>query len=643
MKKKNIWKRTGALILSAALLMSFPLAAFAAERETTVTEPAEGKVLVAVKGAFTSDEKDAILKRINEIREEAQGDKYVEMKWSSDLEWIAQTRAAEASVFESHTRPNGTDWNTVEHGDVKTEAENLAWNAENTQEKRSAMMEAIELWYAEKKYVGTDKQAEKAGHYLALINPDYKYIGLGTFQSLSAQWAATAAEFSTKSDLDEKKSGVTGAYTQVMEVKAESLSLAIADAAELEIEGTEQLTLTAKVVFQDAEATEKVTTDCALRSTVTWTSSDEKVATVDENGLVTAVSDGKVEITATVGMQSAKTEVTVKAADPIPTATPTATPTPTPTPSPTPTAAPSASPSTEPSKEPEPSTSPSTEPSKDPEPSTSPSTKPSEEPEPSTSPSAKPSELPVTEPSEKPGASEEPKPSAEPSEPVYKLEVSKNSVTVTEALKKAGLDTEEKIKAAFEALWKDEKIEGVQYLDVKLQVSEDGKETWSYAGADAYKDGGKYIGLAYPEGADKNDTFVIYHMYAEDMPGHKAGDIEVIEGDDIGKLDTMLTLTVSGFSPFAIVWKAAEPAATPTPTPEPTATPTPASTPTPAPTTAPTATPVVTATPAPTAAMEYLNVPPTGDSTPVAFLCAAAAVSALGLAFALQRRRRNGR
>lgn len=639
MKKKNIWKRTGALILSAALLMSFPLAAFAAERETTVTEPAEGKVLVAVKGTFTSDEKDAILKRINEIRGEAQGDKYVEMKWSSDLEWIAQTRAAEASVFESHTRPNGTDWNTVEHGGVKTEAENLAWNAENTQEKRSAMMEAIELWYAEKEYVGTSEQAEKAGHYLALINPDYKYIGLGTFQSSSAQWAATAAEFSTKSDLNEDKLDVTGVDAQVMEVKAESLSLAIADAAELEIKGTEQLTLTAKVVFQDAEATEKVTTDCALRSTVTWTSSDEKVATVDENGLVTAVSDGKAGITATVGTQSAKTEVTVKAADPIPTATPTATPTPTPTP----TAAPSASPSTEPSKEPEPSTSPSTEPSKDPEPSTSPSAEPSKEPEPSTSPSAKPSEPPVTEPSEKPGASEEPKPSAEPSEPVYKLEVSKNSVTVTEALKKAGLDTEEKIKAAFEALWKDEKIEGVQYLDVKLQVSEDGKETWNYAGADAYKDGGKYIGLAYPEGADKNDTFVIYHMYAEDMPGHKAGDIEVIEGDDIGKLDTMLTLTVSGFSPFAIVWKAAEPVATPTPTPEPTATPTPASTPTPAPTTAPTATPVVTATPAPTAATEYLNVPPTGDSTPVAFLCAAAAVSALGLAFALQRRRRSGR
>lgn len=633
MKKKNIWKRTGALILSAALLMSFPLAAFAAERETTVTEPAEGKVLVAVKGTFTSDEKDAILKRINEIREEAQGDKYVEMKWSSDLEWIAQTRAAEASVFESHTRPNGTDWNTVEHGGVKTEAENLAWNAENTQEKRSAMMEAIELWYAEKEYAGTSEQAEKAGHYLALINPDYKYIGLGTFQSSSAQWAATAAEFSTESGLNGDKLDVAGVDAQVMEVKAESLSLAIADAAELEIKGTEQLTLTAKVVFQDAEATEKVTTDCALRSTVTWTSSDEKVATVDENGLVTAVSGGKAEITATVGMQSAKTEVTVKATDP----------TPTPTPSPTPTAAPSAPPSTEPSKEPEPSTSPSTEPSKDPEPSASPSTEPSKEPEPNTSPSAKPSEPPVTEPSEKPGASEEPKPSAEPSEPVYKLEVSKNSVTVTEALKKAGLDTEEKIKAAFEALWKDEKIEGVQYLDVKLQVSEGGKETWNYAGADAYKDGGKYIGLAYPEGADKNDTFVIYHMYAEDMPGHKAGDIEVIEGDDIGRLDTMLTLTVSGFSPFAIVWKAAEPVATPTPTPEPTATPTPASTPTPAPTTAPTATPVVTATPAPTAATEYLNVPPTGDSTPVAFLCAAAAVSALGLAFALQRRRRNGR
>lgn len=48
-------------------------------------------------------------------------------------------------------------------------------------------------------------------------------------------------------------------------------------------------------------------------TTVTWTSSDEKVATVDEKGKVTAIAAGEATITATAGEKSATYKLTVQA------------------------------------------------------------------------------------------------------------------------------------------------------------------------------------------------------------------------------------------------------------------------------------------------------------------------------------------
>ena len=61
--------------------------------------------------------------------------------------------------------------------------------------------------------------------------------------------------------------------------------------------------------------TATVTPDNATDKTVTWTTSDEKVATVDENGKVTAVSVGTATITATTTGKTATCTVTVT--DPI--------------------------------------------------------------------------------------------------------------------------------------------------------------------------------------------------------------------------------------------------------------------------------------------------------------------------------------
>ena len=637
MKKKNSVKILSVLLAVLLLGGMVPLAAAAEEAQT---------VMVSVKGTYIPPKMEAVLKRINTIRQEAMGDSYTPLEWSADLETAARLRAAEASVSFSHTRPNGQNWDTVfaEADAQNGKAENLAWNAGD--ETTDAMQQAIELWYAEKAAYEKDKNDPSAGHYAALIDPTYKTIGIAAFQGEGSELAATAAELSTAEAPEGEAAAQNAedgtATEQQIEVAAESLSLSItADGAKLKEKETLALGLSATVTFGEGDAAR--TTACTVISQVQWSSSDETVAKVDETGVVTAITPGEAEITAAVGGRSAEAvTLTVEALEPEPTEEPSEEPKPTEKPSeePEPSEKPSEEPkpSEKPSEEPEPSEEPSEEPEPTEEPSEEP--KPTEEPSEEPEPTEKPTPTSTAKPTPTPKPTETPKPTPVPTpsptpvktDPAYTLRIDREGFTITDDLKAAGLDSEEKIRAAFEAAWEGETIKGVQYLDVKLQVSTDGNATWQVVGEEAYADGGKFIGLPRPEGAGAQDAFVVYHMYAEDMLGHKAGDIEVFEGDDIRVENDLVLLTVSGFSPFAVVWKEAPPETTSagktrSGDAQPTATPVPTAEATAAPSAAPTNGP-------------DLKVPPTGDATPFAALGAAASASAAGLAVLRPRRRR---
>ncbi len=92
------------------------------------------------------------------------------------------------------------------------------------------------------------------------------------------------------------------ANAEMTELVAKANGISINYSAEMKVGDTLQLTAT-------------VSPENAGDKTVTWSSSDDSIATVDQNGLVTAKAEGKVVISATnASGQSANCTITVKAA-----------------------------------------------------------------------------------------------------------------------------------------------------------------------------------------------------------------------------------------------------------------------------------------------------------------------------------------
>lgn len=128
-----------------------------------------------------------------------------------------------------------------------------------------------------------------------------------------ATLAADKKSFTTKEINDGKEVLVT--YTRIDKAPANAtlvITVAGSDVAVTEVKITstvtevtagETITLTAEV--SPADATDK---------TVTWTSSNESVATVDSTGKVTGVAAGTATITAKAGEKTTTVDVTVKAA-----------------------------------------------------------------------------------------------------------------------------------------------------------------------------------------------------------------------------------------------------------------------------------------------------------------------------------------
>lgn len=182
-----------ALFLCVCVFLA-PAARTMAAQTGTEQQPGDF-VTIRVEAQEEETDREALLDRINAIRMEACEEgvdspvdgtpltraDYVPLQWSFALEKIAALRAVESTIIQDHIRPDGTECFTAVPEGISYTMETLAWGFESA-------ADAVEGWYSEKSsYVNAD--GKPAGHYMALINPQNRFVGIAGF---SAQWQRNA-------------------------------------------------------------------------------------------------------------------------------------------------------------------------------------------------------------------------------------------------------------------------------------------------------------------------------------------------------------------------------------------------------------------------------------------------------------------
>lgn len=235
------------------------------EDETVHPAATTEKVKVGIKGSYLAASQ-AVLDRINQIRREAYEEgvqdprdpskkltmaDYVPLKWSSDLEYIARIRSAEASVRREHIRPcNMWPESIWAPGGTTSYAENLAWNRAND------MLYGINQWYGEKND-WVNQTGRVTGHYESLITPEYQYIAVSSFLNDETGRNTTSAEFCMDWKMgskDESMSSVSGTTVQTIDVDKTQISAEIV-LSDTSLEEGKTAKATFKLIYKKSNST----------------------------------------------------------------------------------------------------------------------------------------------------------------------------------------------------------------------------------------------------------------------------------------------------------------------------------------------------------------------------------------------------
>ena len=296
---------TAMMIVTAIILSPAAVCADDTIRDADVVEASTGNMLVLYDGEFIYLSKEHILNAINELRREAckegvpdprdpsrsltMGD-YEEIRWSSDLEWIAQTRAAEGSMYMAHTRPNGERCFSVRHEGLSSTGEVLAWNSS------ADILYGIRQWYGEKSDWVNMTAGAVTGHYTQMIDPDNIYVGIGAFLPEEG-YGTVAGEFSGYYGLDETQAAAIGKCRQIVEVQENRLSVSLDAPETIHIGREGKAAIDAFAEYTDGVW--PVTSRVTPVGGVSWKSQDTGTATVDASGTIKSISAGSVTITGT--------------------------------------------------------------------------------------------------------------------------------------------------------------------------------------------------------------------------------------------------------------------------------------------------------------------------------------------------------
>ncbi len=308
------------------------------EEEVLLGSPEAGAVRLDISGTFYTLSASNILGQINRIRYEAckEGvyyhsygrkltlDDYHPLQWSAALEHSTRIRAIEAAMIMGHSTLGGGS--IYEHADEvqsglwRGTGENLAWNNNHDS---SGITFGINQFYDEKStYIKTRSWSGDTGHYVNMINPGYRYVGVGCCMMDNAPygWNTVAMQLAIVSDdvvesgiVDTTKDTRIGKLTFSIPVRSRYFrSLKITGNASVpkgyQREYSASAGITVPNSYAEASGTYKVSD--ASKDAILWSSTDEDIFIVD-GGVVSGLKGGKATLTAKVGSVSAKKDITV--------------------------------------------------------------------------------------------------------------------------------------------------------------------------------------------------------------------------------------------------------------------------------------------------------------------------------------------
>lgn len=317
------------IMMAAAFLMPDNTYAAGKIRGTDVSAPSSGMEFVLFEGEYNYMPKGKVLAELNRIRKNAcdKGEPdprdpsrkltpadYVPVKWSYDLEWIAQIRAAENALYSEHTRPNGKSCFSVTHNGISSDTEVLAGGMTSDQ----LITDCISTWCIERYWWINRYDNVVTGHYTALIDPDTTYIAVGAFTPTGSIYGYGAGAFSSEPGLNEAQTGLKGTYLQTIEVSPSYLSVKGTQSVQVDKGKTKKVYLKAKTKYtydggDKSDPDFYYENNVYLTNTSDWHTKNKKIAKTDAAGNMRGIKQGKTTAYATY--HGREYPVTVKVVD----------------------------------------------------------------------------------------------------------------------------------------------------------------------------------------------------------------------------------------------------------------------------------------------------------------------------------------
>jgi uncharacterized protein YkwD len=274
MKICKIFSAALVLTLAAGTAIATPQTAVSPIPQSIVASADSDTVTFSVSGTEYYDYAYEVLDQMNELRASVGADP---LTMDSNLLDVAMQRAAETSIYWDHTRPDGTSCFTIYFPTYGSGGENIAAG-------QATPTSVMDSW------------TNSSGHYANMVNTSYKSVGIGCFKSSNGVMCWTQY-FTSETPTAVSKSGTATATHSVTALES---NLTLTDSTGSFSASSCSKGTTFNYTIQNTNAEWSYIKEALDPSSVTYTTSNSKVLSVNSSGLYTVVGCGSATITATV-------------------------------------------------------------------------------------------------------------------------------------------------------------------------------------------------------------------------------------------------------------------------------------------------------------------------------------------------------